>query len=111
MPITPLFDRVLVRRSEAPSTTKSGLFLPSSAAEKSLTRDCPCKLAMAKKEDGSVTPLQVQVNDTVVFSKYAGSEITVDGKELMIFKEEDLLGVITAGSSRGQDEDGTIDFF
>ena len=48
-----------------------------------------------------MTPLQVQVNDTVVFSKYAGSEITVDGKELMIFKEEDLLGVITAGSSRG----------
>ena len=111
MPITPLFDRVLVRRSEAPSTTKSGLFLPSSAAEKPSQGTVLAIGNGKRKEDGSVTPLQVQVNDTVVFSKYAGSEITVDGKELIIFKEEELLGVITAGSSEDKDGDGTIDLF
>lgn len=95
MPITPLFDRVLVRRSEAPSTTKSGLFLPSSASEKPSQGTVLAVGNGKRKEDGSLKPLQVKINDTVVFSKYAGSEISVDGEELMIFREEELLGVIS----------------
>jgi len=96
MPITPLFDRVLVRRSEAPSSTKSGLLLPSSAADKPSQGTVLAVGAGKRKDDGSIEPLQVRKDDTVVFSKYAGSEITVDGEDLIIFREEELLGVLSS---------------
>ena len=102
MSITPLFDRVLIRRKEAPKTTKSGLILPSSSTEK---LNQGIVLAVGKghlNNDGDVRALQVNVNDTVVFGKFAGNNIVVEGEELLILKEEEILGIL--GSSDTEEE-------
>ena len=94
MSITPLFDRVLIRRKEAPKTTKSGLILPSSSTEK-LNQGTVIAVGNGHvDDDGKVRELQVKEGDLVVFGKFAGNTITVDGEELLILKEEELLGIL-----------------
>ena len=94
MSITPLFDRVLLRRKEAPKTTKSGLILPSSTTEK-LNQGTVLAVGHGHVgSDGEVRELQVKAGDLVVFGKFAGSNIVVDGEELLILKEEELLGIL-----------------
>ena len=94
MSITPLFDRVLVQRKEAPKKTKSGLLLPSSSTEK-LNQGIILAVGNGHlKEDGELRALQVSVNDIVVFGKFAGNSVTVDGEELLILKEEEILGIL-----------------
>ena len=94
MTVTPLFDRVLIKRSEELTKTKSGLFLPESASEKPM-QGVVLAIGQGRVDDeGKVTPLTVKVGDTVVFNKYSGTEIKVDGEERLIMKEEDILGIL-----------------
>jgi chaperonin GroES len=92
--IRPLHDRVLVKRLEEERTTASGIVIPDSAAEKP---DQGQVLAVGNGkilEDGSIRPLAVKVGDRVLFGKYAGQTIKIDGEELMVMREEDIMGVI-----------------
>ena len=94
MTVTPLFDRVLIKRSEELTKTKSGLYLPESASEKPM-QGVVLAIGQGRVDDeGKVTPLTVKVGDTVVFNKYSGTEVKVDGEERLIMKEEDILGIL-----------------
>ncbi len=90
----PLYDRVLIKRIEEPTQTASGLFLPDSATEKPSEGEILAIGNGRLADDGTVSPLQVQVGDRVVFGKYAGTEIKIDGEDRLILREDDILGVI-----------------
>ncbi|RLB07636.1 MAG: co-chaperone GroES [Deltaproteobacteria bacterium] len=94
MKITPLQDRVLVKRLEEEERTKGGIIIPDTAKEKPMEGRV---IAVGKgrvKEDGGVIPLEVKAGDKVLFSKYAGTEIKIDGEEHLIMREDDILGII-----------------
>jgi len=90
----PLYDRVLIKRIEEPTQTASGLFLPDSATEKPSEGEILAIGNGRLADDGTVSPLQVQVGDRVVFGKYAGTEIKIDGEDRLILREDDILGVV-----------------
>ncbi len=92
--VRPLEDRVLVKPKEAETKTKSGIYLPESAAEKPITGKVIAVGPGKLNDDGSRTPLSVQVGDTVIYGKYAGTEVDIDGVEHKIVRESELLGVI-----------------
>jgi len=94
MKVRPLFDRVLVQRTDEPTQTKSGLFLPDTAKEKPMQGTILAVGNGRVADDGKVTPLQVKVGDVVAFGKYAGTEIQVNGDDRLILREDDILGVI-----------------
>jgi chaperonin GroES len=95
MNLVPLHDRVLVKRLDEASKTKSGLlFLPESAKEKPVEGTVLAVGAGRIKDDGSLVPLQVKQGDRIVFGKYSGTEIKVEGEERLILREDDILGVI-----------------
>lgn len=94
MKIRPLQDRVIVKRIEEEEKSKGGIIIPDTAKEKPQEGKV---IAVGKgkvNDDGKVMPLDVKVNDRVLFGKYAGSEINIDGEEHMIMREDDILGVI-----------------
>ncbi|WP_210396588.1 co-chaperone GroES [Motiliproteus sediminis] len=94
MSIRPLHDRVVVRRKEEETTTASGIVLPGSAAEKPNQGEV---IAVGKGrilQNGEVQPMDVKAGDTVLFGQYAGSTVKVDGEELLIMSETDILGVV-----------------
>jgi chaperonin GroES len=94
MSIRPLHDRVIIKRIEAERTTASGIVIPDSAGEKPDQGEI---LAVGKGkilENGSVRPLDVKVGDRVLFGKYAGQTVKVNGEEVLVAREEDILGVI-----------------
>ncbi len=94
MTVTPLFDRVLIKRSEEATRTKSGLFLPESATEKP-AQGIVLAVGQGKVADnGTITPLTVKVGDKVVFNKYSGTEIKIDGEERLVMREEEILGIL-----------------
>lgn len=93
MKIRPLHDRVIVRRLEEQEKTKGGIIIPESAKE-TPAEGKVIAVGPGKKENGKVEPLGVKVNDTIIFSKYAGTEIKVEGEDLLIMREEDILGVV-----------------
>ena len=95
MAFTPLHDRVLVRRIESEEKTKGGLIIPDSAKEKPAEGLIVAVGAGAKDEDGDRIAMDVKAGDRVLFGKWSGTEVTVDGEELLIMKESDILGVIT----------------
>jgi chaperonin GroES len=92
--IRPLQDRVIVKRIEEEEKTKGGLIIPDSAKEKPQEGKVVAVGKGKANEDGKVTPLDVKVNDRVLFGKYSGTEINMDGEEHLIMREEDILGVI-----------------
>lgn len=94
MKIRPLFDRILVKRVEEVTRTAGGLYLPDTAAEKPLQGEVLAVGEGRIGKDGDITPLQVAVGDRVVYSKYAGTEIKIEGEERLILREDDILGVI-----------------
>ena len=94
MSFRPLHDRVLVRRVEAEEKTAGGIIIPDSAKEKPAEGEIVSAGAGAKDETGKVTPLDVKAGDRVLFGKWSGTEVTVDGEELLIMKESDILGII-----------------
>ena len=94
MKIRPLGDRVLVKRIQEEEKTKGGLYIPDSAKEKPQQGKVMAVGKGRVSEEGKVTPLDVKAGDKVLFGKYSGSEIKVDGEELLIMREEDILGVV-----------------
>ena len=94
MAFRPLHDRVLVRRVDSEEKTAGGIILPDTAQEKPSEGEIVSVGAGAKSEDGSVTPLDVKARDRVLFGKWSGTEIKVDGEDLLIMKESDIMGII-----------------
>jgi chaperonin GroES len=93
--IRPLFDRVLVKRNDEPKKTSSGLFLPDTASKEKPVEGTVLAVGNGRVGDGGkVTPLTVKEGDRVVFGKYAGTEIKVDGEERLILREDDILGIV-----------------
>ncbi|MCP5401647.1 MAG: co-chaperone GroES [Novosphingobium sp.] len=94
MSFRPLHDRVLVRRVEAEEKTAGGIIIPDSAKEKPAEGEIVAVGSGARSEDGKVTPLDVKEGDRVLFGKWSGTEVSVNGEELLIMKESDILGVV-----------------
>ncbi len=94
MKIKPLHDRVIVKRNDAEQKTASGIIIPDTAKEKPQEGTVIAVGTGIRKEDGTVLPLDVKEGDKVLFGKYAGTEIKIDGEELLMMKEDDILGVI-----------------
>jgi chaperonin GroES len=94
MKFRPLQDRILVERSSEEEKTKGGIIIPDSAKEKPLQAKVVAVGNGKVLEDGKVRALDIKAGDTVLFSKYSGTEIKLDGKELLILREEDVLGVL-----------------
>ena len=94
MSVRPLHDRVLVRRVEAEEKTAGGIIIPDSAKEKPAEGIVVAAGAGNKAEDGKVTPLDVKAGDKVLFGKWSGTEVKLDGEDLLIMKESDILGII-----------------
>ena len=95
MKIRPLQDRVIVRRVKEEEKTKGGLFIPDTAKEKPIEGNVIAVGNGKVNEDGTVRKLDVKVGDRVLFGKYSGTEVKLDGEERLIVREDDILGVIT----------------
>ena len=94
MKIRPLQDRVIVKRIEEEEKTKGGIIIPDTAKEKPQEGKVVAVGKGKVNDDGKLIPLDVKVNDRILFGKYSGSEINIDGEEHLIMREEDILGVI-----------------
>ena len=94
MTFRPLHDRVLVRRVEAEEKTAGGIIIPDSAKEKPAEGEIVAAGDGARDEDGDRIPLDVKVGDRVLFGKWSGTEVKINGEDLLIMKESDILGVI-----------------
>jgi len=94
MKFRPLHDRVLVKRVNAEEKTAGGIILPDSVQEKPMEGKIIAAGSGTKSEDGKVTPLDVKKGDKILFGKWSGTEIKVDGEDLLIMKESDILGII-----------------
>ncbi len=99
MNVRPLHDRVLVRRIESEQKTAGGIIIPDSAKEKPMEGEIIAVGSGHKNEDGKVSPLDVKAGDVVLFTKWAGTEIKVEGEELMIMKESDILAIVDRKAS------------
>ncbi len=100
--IKPLHDRVIVRRIEENTTTSGGIIIPDSAKEKPQEGEIIAVGEGKYKEDGTRQTLDVKEGDRVLFGKYSGSEITLDGEEFMMMREDEILGIINrAGANAG----------
>ena len=94
MNLRPLGDRVLVRRVEEEAKTKGGIIIPDTAKEKPQEGEVVAVGGGAKSEDGTVTPLDVKAGDRILFGKWSGTEVKIDGEDLLIMKESDILGIV-----------------
>ena len=94
MALKPLHDRVLVRRTESEEKTAGGLIIPDSAKEKPSEGEVVACGDGARKDSGELIEMAVKAGDRVLFGKWSGTEITIDGEELLIMKESDILGVM-----------------
>ena len=96
MTFRPLHDRVVVKRIEEDAKTKGGIIIPDTAKEKPQQGEVVAVGPGARDEAGKVHALDVKVGDRVLFGKWAGSEVKIDGQDLLIMKESDILGVLAA---------------
>jgi len=96
--LTPLHDRILVRRLEEGETTRGGIIIPDTAKDKPQQCEVIAVGKGRKNEKGEVFPLDVKEGDTILFGKYSGSEIKLDGEELLIMKEEEVLGILSGAA-------------
>lgn len=94
MSFRPLHDRVLVRRVEENEKTPGGIIIPDTAKEKPQEGKVVAVGPGSRGDDGKITPLTVQAGDRILFSKWSGTEVRIDGEDLLIMKESDILGVI-----------------
>jgi chaperonin GroES len=94
MAFKPLHDRVLVRRIESDEKTAGGLIIPDTAKEKPAEGEVIAVGEGARKDSGELIPMAVKAGDRVLFGKWSGTEVTIDGKELLIMKESDILGLL-----------------
>ncbi|MGY9002723.1 MAG: co-chaperone GroES [Rhodospirillales bacterium] len=94
MKLTPLHDRVLVKRVDQEEKTAGGIIIPDTAQEKPMEGEIVAAGSGARRDDGAIVPLDVKAGDRILFGKWAGTEVKIDGEDLLIMKESDLLGVI-----------------
>ncbi|MFZ0694564.1 MAG: co-chaperone GroES [Alphaproteobacteria bacterium] len=90
----PLHDRVVVRRLEGEEKTKGGIIIPDTAKEKPMEGEVIAVGPGARGEDGKLHPLDVKKGDKIIFGKWSGTEVKIDGEELLIMKESDIMGII-----------------
>ncbi len=100
MKFRPLHDRVVVRRIEADERTKSGIIIPDSAQEKPAEGEVIAVGQGGRDEAGKLIPIDLKVGDHILFGKWSGTEVKIDGEELIIMKESDVLGVIEKTASK-----------
>jgi len=96
MNIRPLHDRVILKRMEEETTSAGGIVIPDTAAEKPMRGEVMAIGNGKRLDSGEVVPLDVKVGDTVLFGKYSGTEVKVNGQDLLVMREEDIMGVIEA---------------
>ncbi len=94
MKIRPLHDRVIVRRMEEEAKSAGGIVLPDSATEKPMRGEVIAAGPGKTNDQGTVTPMSVKEGDTVLFGKYSGTEVKVDGDEVVVMREDDIMGVL-----------------
>ncbi len=99
MDIRPLHDRVVVKRIEEGETMQGGLYIPDSAKEKPQQGEVFAVGKGKRTDDGKLNPLDVQVGDRILFGKYSGNDIKLDGTEYLIMREDEILGVLSNGAS------------
>ncbi len=103
MNVRPLYDRIVVKRvEEQESKTAGGLFIPDNAKEKPQEGEVVAVGKGKRLEDGKLVALDVQVGDRILFGKYSGSEIKLDGEEYIIMREDEVLGVLEGGASKAK---------
>jgi chaperonin GroES len=101
---TPLHDRILVRRVEEAATTRGGILIPDSAKDKPQEGEVISAGRGKSNDEGKVFPLAVKEGDRILFGKYAGTEIKLDGEDFVIMREEEVLGVISGSTSKKEKE-------
>ena len=101
MKFRPLHDRVVVRRLEEEERTKGGIIIPDTAKEKPQQGEVVAVGPGARNEEGKLVTLDVKEGDRVLFGKWSGTEVKIDGEDLLIMKESDILGVIEMGAAEG----------
>ncbi|HUZ45014.1 MAG TPA: co-chaperone GroES [Terriglobia bacterium] len=99
MKLRPLHDRILIKRVEEKETVKGGIIIPDTAKEKPQEGEVVAVGAGKKTEDGKLIPLDVKAGDRVLFGKYSGNDIKIDGQEYLILREDEILGVLEAAKS------------
>ena len=103
MKIRPLYDRIVVKRiDEGADKTASGLFIPDSAKEKPQEGEVIAVGQGKRNDDGKLIPLDVKAGDRILFGKYSGSDIKLDGEEYMIMREDEVLGVLDGGTKKAK---------
>lgn len=102
MGFRPLHDRVLVRRIESDTKTAGGVIIPDTAQEKPSEGEIVAVGAGHKADDGSVTALDVKAGDKVLFGKWSGTEVKIDGQDLLIMKESDILGILEGKKAKSK---------
>ena len=100
MKFRPLQDRVLIRRIEEEEKTKGGIIIPDTAKEKPMEGEVVAAGPGTRDDDGKLRPLDVKVGDRVLFGKWSGTEIKIDGEDFVVAKESDIMGVVKEAASR-----------
>ncbi len=100
MSFRPLHDRVVVRRITAEEKTAGGIIIPDTAKEKPMEGEVIAVGPGARNEQGQLVPLDVKAGDRILFGKWSGTEVKLDGEELLIMKESDIMGIIDTSASR-----------
>ena len=99
MAFRPLHDRVLIRRVESEEKTAGGIIIPDTAKEKPMEGEVVAAGPGARGEDGKIHPMDLRSGDRVLFGKWSGTEVKIDGEELMIMKEADIMGLVEGGAA------------
>ncbi len=100
MAFRPLHDRVVIRRVEAEEKTSGGIIIPDTAKDKPMEGEVVAVGPGARGEDGKIQPLDVKAGDRVLFGKWSGTEVKLDGEDLIIMKESDIMGIIDTSAAR-----------
>src|SRR5437588_1623987 len=98
--LTPLHDRILIRRIEEAETTRGGIIIPDTAKDKPQEGEVIAVGKGKSNDKGQVTPLGVKPGDRILFGKYAGTEIKIDGEDFVIMREEEVLGILTGAAKK-----------
>jgi chaperonin GroES len=100
MKIKPLHDRVVVKRVEQEEKTAGGIIIPDTAKEKPMQGEILAVGSGSRNENGALLPLDVKVGDIVLFGKWSGTEVKIDGQELLIMKESDIMGIVEGAKAK-----------
>jgi len=102
MKVRPLHDRVLIKRIEEQETVRGGIIIPDTAKEKPQEGEVMAVGTGKRLENGQITPMEVKSGDRVLFGKYSGTEIKLDGQEMLILREDEILGILSGNGSKGK---------